>query len=95
VQSVWVHLAGLYLFLVKKTPGAFIVRVQSRMTEARDDFEWLVPPAASYTLNCSGLVQAETVDDGLKAAKAWADCVWQAWTPWHGKIAETAARHFG
>jgi hypothetical protein len=95
VQSVWVHLAGLYLFLVKKTPGVFIARVQSRMTEAKDEFEWLAPPAAPSALNCSVLVKAETVDDGLKAAKAWADSVWQAWSPWHGKIAETAARHFG
>jgi hypothetical protein len=44
IQSVWVHLAGLYLTLERRLAHQFAARVMSVITKDAHLLEWLNPP---------------------------------------------------
>ena len=89
VQSVWVHLAALYLTIEKQMPSQFVSRIMAKITAPKSQFEWLTPPDAnSYKIRVTDLIRENTPEEYTEQAKEWAKDVWHAWNKHHTKIRE-------
>lgn len=78
IQSVAVHLIGLYLWLECGLPANEITR---RIGEAvkRGGFHWLTPPEVLGSLTIQDVVQSANLDEHIIQVHAWARSVWDAW----------------
>ncbi len=84
VQSVWVHLAGLYIALERGGTPAQRGRVIAKMTTPKRDFDWLEPPLPGTALTVVSV--AERAGAHAEGVKAWAESVWTTWAPHHPRI---------
>ena len=92
VQSVNIHLAGLYFVLVKKLPFNYATKYIGKLADAKKHgFEWLVPPSDLGELTVLQVYSAGTVEEHSKKIMDWAECVWQAWQIHHRKIENLAS----
>jgi hypothetical protein len=85
-QSVYVHLAGLYLSLEEDLEVSKIPKIMSSLTAQSADFVWLEPPVTNGALTVLDVVKAENAEEHQRIVKAWAEDVWQAWAAHHPKI---------
>jgi hypothetical protein len=86
IQSVWVHLAGLYLVLEKNHPAP--ARVMAKLVETKREYEWLAPPAVRGGVTVKDVLAAPDAKAHVAAARRWAEAVWAAWEPHHPRIRE-------
>jgi hypothetical protein len=84
-QSVHVHLAGLYLVLERKADPASAARAMQRMADGRIH-SWLEPPPLATEIGLPEAIAAAGTPDYGERVRAWAEAVWQAWTPHHRLI---------
>jgi hypothetical protein len=96
IQSINVHLVGLYLTVERKLAGDFARSIIGRMTvDQAVKFEWLNPPAKLGDV-CVGDVIAATCANSHRAlVTRWAESVWQAWSPCHRHIRDLAEKVTG
>ena len=87
VQSVWVHLAGLYLLIIKKASPKFIGRFMQIATEKKIRHPWLDPPE-KFTLNARHLTGATEPGEYFKLAFEWGNAVWNDWEAHHKAIVD-------
>lgn len=91
VQSVNVHLVGLYLSLEKEFDVQKTPKIMSALTKNAEKFVWLTPPAPNGTITVLDVVKAETAGEHREIVKNWAINVWNAWQEHHQKIKQIAA----
>lgn len=91
-QSVYVHLAGLYLTLEKNIAVQRIPKIMSALSEQSESFRWLEPPIPNGTLTVVDVVKAESAEEHKVIVKAWAEDVWQAWSAYHPTIKQLVAK---
>lgn len=77
-QSVWLHLAGLYLTLEKNLPPALVRRLMEAMTGAPDELYWLDPPGG-YEMSIADVVDSGSAQTHRQLIRRWATAVWDAW----------------
>lgn len=94
-QSVWVHLAGLYLTVEKGLGSDFARRVIGMLTREAEAFPWLPPPQLTGRVTVADVAAAKDNQGHQQAVQLWAADVWDAWKAYRSEIidaAEDAAR---
>jgi hypothetical protein len=91
IQSVAVHLIGLYLSLEKGLPSPQVTKIISRATQFSDRFVWLEPPASMGKITILDAANAEGLEKYQQVAKEWAQSAWGAWSAHHNQIRKWAA----
>jgi hypothetical protein len=89
-QSVWVHLAALYLILEQGVDFATVTAKLRVILAANSAFEWLEPPAERGKLSVLDLEGAADLPDHASRVQQWATSVWNAWEQYHGRVASIA-----
>lgn len=92
IQSINLHLVGLYLTLHCGLDGAFTRRVLARLSHDKARLTWLAPPADLSALTVADALQARTAPDHAAAVSAWGRAVWTAWAPHHATVIALAER---
>lgn len=77
-QSVWVHLAGLYLALERDEPPPRTIEALRRLADGRS-YPRLDPPAAPAWMTVVDVAAVEDPAARADAARLWARSVWDAW----------------
>jgi hypothetical protein len=78
IQSVAIHLMGLYLWLEKGLPAKAIT-IQIGEAVKRGGFYWLTPPQDLGTITIRDICDAGDFDDHIRRVEGWARSVWSAW----------------
>ena len=91
-QSVWVHLAGLYLTVERRLSHDFARQAIGKMTGKAESFQWLTPPEHRGNCKVTDVLAAESPTSYQAAVFRWAGEVWRAWGPHHRVIIEAADR---
>jgi hypothetical protein len=87
IQSINVHLVGLFLTVERDASGDFARNVIGTLIEKYSDhFRWLDAPLSLGDMNVQDVLAAKDADLHQTLAKQWAESVWQAWSPLHGHI---------
>jgi hypothetical protein len=86
IQSVVVHLAGLYLVLEAEMPLAKSTTFMQQLTMHKSMFTWLEPPKDMGLVTVYDIWTAEDAATHLKAVKQWAVSAWAAWEMHHQQI---------
>lgn len=94
IQSVAVHLLGLYWALEKRLPLAEVTqRIGRAVREGKRSarFHWLDPPFPLGDITVLEVVEAQSPQAHAERVKKWANAVWRAWVPHHDQIRKWAA----
>ena len=92
IQSIWVHLVGLYLTIERDLSPDFARRVIGALTGEAEGFEWLTPPGDLGAITVADAVRANDPEQHARLIRAWAQAVWTAWQPHHLAVATVADR---
>ncbi|HMC31434.1 MAG TPA: DUF5946 family protein [Candidatus Angelobacter sp.] len=87
-QSVWVHLAGMYLVLESGAKGREATRVLQAVIKQRKEFEWLSPPEKNGSITVLDVRKAGDLKSHIQLVEAWAQSIWAAWRQHHRLIAD-------
>jgi len=85
-RSVAIHLSRLYLLLEREWPITRINEAMPKISAFKDRCAWLTPPSMEGTLTVKSVLSAASNDEHEAAVMAWAESVWQAWTPHHATV---------
>lgn len=91
IQSVAVHLIGLYYSLEKGMPVAQVNKAIGRATQFGDGFVWLEPPASMGPITVVKAADAEGLEEYQRVAREWAKSAWEAWRAHHDQIRKWAS----
>lgn len=94
IQSVAVHLLGLYWALEKQLPLAEVTQRIGRAVRAGKHyghFRWLEPPFPLGAVTVFDVAEAQSPQTHAVLVKKWAHVVWLAWAPHHNQIRNWAA----
>jgi Family of unknown function (DUF5946) len=86
IQSVWVHLAGLYLILERGLANDFATRTIGTLTATSSTLIWLAPPEHLGSVTVIDIVEVRSRAEHEGAVRRWARSVWDAWEPHHRTI---------
>jgi len=87
-QSVWVHLAGMYLVLESGANGREATRALQAVLKKRKEFEWLAPPEKNGSITVLDVRKAADLNSHVQLVEAWARSIWAAWRQHHRLIAD-------
>jgi hypothetical protein len=90
IQSINVHLVGLYLTLERELHPDFVRRAIGRLAERKSDLRWLDPPESLGTITVADVMKASTPEEHREMVLAWARAVWDAWAPHRTEIVRWA-----
>jgi hypothetical protein len=90
IQSVAVHLVGLYLVLMRGFPAEKAIEGMRRALRERQQFVWLPPPSSLGTRTILDVRNTTTLAKHEEAVKRWAESVWQAWSRHHETVRQWA-----
>jgi hypothetical protein len=85
IQSVWVHLTGLFLVLEKRLADDDVRRVMSLITKNPGPLHWLEPPTG-YGCTVADVVRAQDAKAHAELVRRWAENVWHAWAAHHAAV---------
>jgi hypothetical protein len=86
IQSVTVHLIGLYLSLEKGMEAKQVTRAIGRATQFSNQFVWLDPPKSMGSITVAEVVKTKTLDEYESLGRDWAVSAWEAWSIHHAQI---------
>jgi len=81
-QSVAVHLIGLCHWLEHDLTANQLTPLTQALTTEKRLWPWLAPPP-SYLLTVVDALEATDGESHDRLVRAWAESVWQAWSPHH------------
>jgi uncharacterized protein DUF5946 len=82
-QSVWVHLAGMYLVLEAGLAGREATRTLQTVLKTKKEFEWLVPPQQNGSMTVLDVRKAGDLKNHIRVVESWARSIWASWRPYH------------
>lgn len=88
-QSVWLHLATLFLVLELGHDPKVGPAVHKHLVRLAE-FPWLEPPEPVGTLTVAHVHGTATVDEHRERVWEWARDVWAAWRPHHAAVRDWA-----
>lgn len=91
IQSVAVHLIGLYCSLERGFSTAQVTKAIGRAAQFSDGLVWLDPPASMGKITVVDAANADGLKEYQYVAKAWAQSAWEAWSAHHDQIRKWAA----
>lgn len=86
IQSVAVHLIGLYLALELGFEAPKVTQVMGRLLKDPGIYVWLDPPARMGDITVLDVVRARDLAEHERLVNQWAQAVWQAWAVHHSTI---------
>jgi hypothetical protein len=87
IQSINVHLVGLFLTVERDTPGDFARSVIGSLIENYSDrFRWLNAPLSLGEITVQDILVAKDACSHQTLTRQWAASVWQAWSQFHVHI---------
>jgi hypothetical protein len=92
IQSVWVHLAGLYLTIERGLAHDFARRIIGVLSNEADGLAWLTPPPQLGDITVVEIATANNNTEHEDAVRLWARDVWGAWKPHHSAIKYMVSR---
>ena len=90
IQSVAVHLVGLFAVLELGLSSAKATHAIRRAVEQSDRFIWLEPPTQRGELTVLDIANAVTLAEHEQIVRQWAQSVWQSWKFHHSIIRQWA-----
>lgn len=91
IQSINVHLLGLYLTLAKKCDPKFVTEAIGRIIEKnKGHFTWLEAPQVAYPITVMDVLGAKEPEKHAEIVRKWAQTTWDSWSAHHDMIAEMA-----
>jgi hypothetical protein len=91
IQSVAVHLVGLYVVNDLEMDGDSALRAVRRASDGSNNFTWLEPPESTGDMTVQDVAAAGDPDEHCRLVAAWAKSVWAAWRDHHATIRRWAA----
>ncbi len=100
IQSVAVHLMGIYWEIIQHRPERQVIALMQRATQR--EYTWLDPPPTLGPLTIADLAGASAAAPDLPMAPdlgvaehqalalRWAETTWQAWEQYHAIVADWA-----
>jgi hypothetical protein len=92
VQSVAVHLIGLYLSLEKGMEAKQVTQAIGRATQFSEKFVWLNPPGSMGSITVADVVKIKTLEEYDRLGRDWARSAWEAWAVHHAQIRKWSQR---
>jgi hypothetical protein len=86
IQSVAVHLIGLYLSIEKGMESKKVTQALGRATQFSENFVWLEPPKTIGLLTVADVVKSKTLQEYDGLGREWARSAWEAWSIHHAQI---------
>ncbi len=90
IQSVAVHLVGLYVYLELDEPPHRATLAIQRAASSREKFRWLEPPAKWGPGTIFDVLAAEDPAPHELAVQRWAKSVWESWSEHHAVVRQWA-----
>jgi len=90
IQSVWVHLAGLYLTVERGLSHDFARRVIGALTRETEGLAWLPPPDDLGATTIADVARTQKATEHEEAVRRWASTTWAAWKLHHEVVASIA-----
>lgn len=84
IQSVTLHLVGLYLVFGRGHALDQVAPAIQRLTAHKGDFIWLEPPPSQGSLTVCHVHAAQRPDEHAARVRQWGESVWTAWAIHHG-----------
>jgi len=81
IQSVGVHLIGLYLQLGRGLRPERVTAARQRVASGKRRFVWLEPPASLGEITVSYVRDAQDPAEHEERVREWAISVWEDWAP--------------
>jgi hypothetical protein len=86
IQSVAVHLIGLYLALEEGMEAGQATQAIGRATRFSDSFDWLDPPESLGFITVADVVKSRSLEEYDRLGRDWARSAWEAWAVHHGQV---------
>jgi len=86
IQSVAVHLTGLFVVLELGLSSAQATRAIRRAVERSDRFVWLEPPTHRGEMTVLDVANADTLAEHEAIVRRWARSVWRSWQRHHSTV---------
>jgi hypothetical protein len=86
IQSIAVHLTGLYLVLDRGMTLEKSTSLMQQLTRYKSTFHWLEPPATMGAITVHDVWLADNPETHLQLVQQWAASAWSAWKEHHGQI---------
>ena len=90
IQSINVHLTGLYLVLERGLDARFVRKVSGALTRDKRRLQWLEPPPDLGAMTVQDVLRATSAPDHRRRVEDWGRLVWQAWSSAHELVAALA-----
>jgi hypothetical protein len=90
IQSVAVHLTGLYLVLDQGMDYRWATRAMARAVDSVGQSLWLEPPASPGKVTILDAHKARDLAEHTAAVELWARSVWEAWDDHHDSVRKWA-----
>lgn len=94
-KSVCVHLVGLHLALTRGVALSDIPPRFQQLIGRVKHWPHFEAPSERSPLTVHDVALADTPPEHATRARAWAEAVWQSWSPHHAAIANLAALTYG
>lgn len=92
IQSVWIHLTGLYLTIELGLAHDFARRVIGALTGVAGGLTWLTPPSYLGDFTVIDVASAKSDAEHEELVRLWAHGVWNAWKTHHTEIISLVSR---
>jgi hypothetical protein len=86
IQSVAVHLIGLYLSLEKGMETKQVMQAIGHATKFSEKFVWLDPPKSLGSMTVADVAGIKTLEEYDHLGRGWARSAWEAWAVSHDQI---------
>ena len=86
IQSVAVHLLGLFFILEKQFDVDTTNNLIKRALLQKDKFYWLNPPVTRGRITITDIYKSKTLEDHETQVRDWAKEVWSAWAEQHKAV---------
>jgi len=95
IQSVGVHLIRLCFFHEHELSPENANDAMLAAGKNKHSFTWLEPPTTPTLLTAADVAKTQTVEEHKSAVRAWAQSVWEYWSPHHDTIRSWLPLHQG
>ena len=92
-KSITIHVSGLYLVLERGLPPTQVPRRLKRIADTVREWPHYPPPGAPTALTVCDVALADSAEEHVTRVREWASLVWDAWSPYHGGVAEFVRKH--
>lgn len=95
IQSVNIHLIGLYYVLENNIIGKIVTKKIGEILSKKPMFEWLEPPIPNGTITVTDVLLAKNIEEHEKTVTEWSKNVWNYWKIKNGLKIENIIKKYG